>query len=339
MKSTSKAEDYNGPREADDIVAFSKDQASKVGALVEPVAVKKFDELYTFFARSALDSKPAMLFVGTGGEAPEWFSKLHGDLRADSGGFEEDAKVKLREAAAVAKDRSVLASINSVLDEISTKAKASSKPMFSSAFSSDAPVFNSSTLYIAFVDRKNLAASVLCSYSVEKRPAIAKLDAFARAASKESCSLAMPELPKPKSVLAAEERAAKKKAATMEVVSIASPADLDAKCYSLTDRTCALILGSTDGLDALAAKYARNGFAFATLTTDAPSDVVEGLLNGVAEPALVIVKGGKRARAARASGSAANFERLLDDVLGGGASFTKFPSGLPKWPTPDDYDL
>ena len=80
---------------------------------------------------------------------------------------------------------------------------------------------------------------------------------------------------------------------------------------------------------------------------DAP--VAEALRGDVAAPALVVVKGGKRPRAARAelSGGAA----LLDSIAGGGASFAKFSGGLPAWPEAepeepaaaaeegDEYDL
>ena len=62
--------------------------------------------------------------------------------------------------------------------------------------------------------------------------------------------------------------------------------------------------------------------------SDAP--VADALRGDVAAPALVVVKGGKRPRAARAelSGGAA----LLDSIAGGGAFFAKFSGGLPAWP-------
>ena len=354
VKSAKSAEDYNGPREADAIVAFSKEQAAKAGSFVEPVAVKKFEELYSFFARAALDSKPALLLVGNQETAaPEWFSKLHADLKDDATGFEENAKSKLKEALTAAKDRSVKASIQNLLDDIDSKAKSSSKPLFTSAFTPDAShVFNASAIYAAFVDRKNLAHSKLCGFfdlpKNLKGSALLSLAASLRSASPESCDLLMPELPKPKSVLAAEERAARKKQAAIQVASITSKADLDSKCYKVTDRTCALILSAqaSDDLATLAAKYARNNFAFSTI--DAPDDLLAALAGDnkkPTEPTLVIVKGGRRPRAARATTIPA-FDKLLDDVIGGSAEFNKFDGGLPAWPESEqddeknaDYDL
>ena len=80
------------------------------------------------------------------------------------------------------------------------------------------------------------------------------------------------------------------------------------------------------------------------MAADAP--VAEAFLAGGAVPALVVVKGGKRPRAARAHGADA-FAGLLDNVVGGGASFAKFKDGLPAWPVEeaaaeeegDEYDL
>ena len=103
---------------------------------------------------------------------------------------------------------------------------------------------------------------------------------------------------------------------------------------------------SESDLTDLAAKYSKEGYAFSTVASDAP--VADALRGDVAAPALVVVKGGKRPRAARAelSGGAA----LLDSIAGGGASFAKFSGGLPAWPEAepeepaaeeegDEYDL
>ena len=140
----------------------------------------------------------------------------------------------------------------------------------------------------------------------------------------------MPDVPKPKSVLAAEERAAARKKRATAVHSIASKGDLDANCYALPSaKTCVLGVGASENdLTELAAKYSKEGYAFSTITSDAP--VADSLRGDVAAPALVVVKGGKRPRAARAalSGGAA----LLDSIAGGGASFAKFSGGLPAWP-------
>ena len=86
------------------------------------------------------------------------------------------------------------------------------------------------------------------------------------------------------------------------------------------------------------------------VSADAP--VAAAFLGDGSAPALVVVKGGKRPRAARAHGADA-FASLLDSVVGGGATFTKFSGGLPEWPAPaepeaaaddsegdgDEYDL
>ena len=122
-----------------------------------------------------------------------------------------------------------------------------------------------------------------------------------------------------------------------------------AVCPARSAKTCVVGVGASESdLTELAAKYSKEGYAFSTMASDAP--VADALRGDVAAPALVVVKGGKRPRAARAelSGGAA----LLDSIAGGGASFAKFSGGLPAWPAAaepeepaaeegegDEYDL
>uniref|UniRef100_A0A7S3K057 Thioredoxin domain-containing protein n=1 Tax=Aureoumbra lagunensis TaxID=44058 RepID=A0A7S3K057_9STRA len=348
-----KAEDYNGPREADDLIQFAKERAKKLGSLLEPVASKSFDELYTFFGRAALDKKPTLMLVGQNAKTPDWFSNMHAQLKeTSSSGIDDQAKTKLHEALDLAKSSQLRESIQNVLDELATKQKSSAKSKFSAAYAYDdatRQVFNDSTVYVAFVDRKNIAHSHLCAKFVTntQKSTIQDITNWAHHLHTQApeCDLSMPELPKPPSVLAAEERAARKKAQASSVHSISTSHDLYAQCYHLEKSTCALILSpdhkALQGLDALAVKYARNGFQFAALdTTNAPEMLLTELYGNESEKekdtALVIIKGGKRPRAARAFGFSA-FEKLLDDVLGGGAKFDKFSSGgLPLWPPAED---
>jgi hypothetical protein len=191
------------------------------------------------------------------------------------------------------------------------------------------------------VDRKNLANSLVVAYGnnpveADRRGKLvdaASLLAFARDAAANfprDTAVALPDVPKPKSVLAAEERAAARKKRATAVHAIASKSDLDANCYALpASKTCVVGVGASESdLTELAAKYSKEGYAFSTVASDAP--VADALRGDVAAPALVVVKGGKRPRAARAalSGGAA----LLDSIAGGGASFAKFSGGLPAWP-------
>jgi len=71
-----------------------------------------------------------------------------------------------------------------------------------------------------------------------------------------SNAVPLPDVPKPKSVLAAEERAAARKAREAAVSSVNSAADLEAYCYGLaSSKTCVLGVGAADNeLAPLAAK-------------------------------------------------------------------------------------
>ena len=381
--------DYNGPREADDIERWTKEQFKKYGgALAEPVEPKGWKDLYTFYGRAALDDKPVLFLVGSESEAPSWYGKLHAGLKAKDAGAAESPEKEtvrlLKEAKAASKNRDVKEGIDDLLETIANAeqaAKSKGKPLFSAAYGFDGDTreaFNSSglgagayNLFVAAVDRKNLGKSLVAPYAgnpiVAKRKKVddvAAVEAFAREAAAAAAAVAtfkgaygaaaeLPDFPKPASVLAAEERAAKKKAKASAVASIASKADLDAECYGVSStKTCVVGVGAAaEDLAPLAAKFAREGFQFASMAADAP--VAAALLgdDAGAPPALVVVKGGKRPRAARAFGVEA-FAGLLDSVVGGGATFAKFKDGLPQWPADaaaeeaaeeeeegDEYDL
>lgn len=333
------AVDYNGPREAEDIVQFAKEQAAKSGVtLIEPVATKSYDELYSFFGRAALDDKPALLLVGSG-DCPDWFNKLHAAVKTKVP-FETETRDLLTSALAASKDSEVKNAIRALVDDIDVRANKGT-PLYAAAYSNDPATklaFNASTLFAAHVDRKNLYASTVEGIAV---PAKVNLEEWARQrATTLEDPVAIPQVPKPKSVLAAEERAQRKREKAAAVAPIQSANDLSQNCYALTT-TCVIAIGAD--VSALAAKFSKNGFSFASLDANAP--VAPALLAGLDAPALVVLKTGKRPRAARVS-NVDSFDKLLDDVLAGGAKFDKFNDGLPQWPssdedaaTDDDYDL
>ena len=392
--------DYNGPREADDIERWTKEQFKKFGgALAEPVEAKQWNDLYTFHGRAALDDAPVLFLVGGDGDTPAWFSKVHAGLKATpdaatTASPEAETVRLLKEARAATKSSEVKQGVDDLLETIENAeraAKSKGKPLFAAAYGADAPTraaFNATALdaghYAAFVaalDRKNLQLSAVAAFPgnplvVPKRAkkpdqGTDALEAWARAAAADANAgvpafksaretAPLPDFPKPASVLAAEERAAKKKAKASAVASLLGAADLESECYGLSGaKTCVVGVGaSIADLAPLAAKYAREGFQFSALDANAPvADALLGQDPPTDRPALVVVKAGKRPRAARAFGADA-FAGLLDNVLGGGATFAKFPDGLPQWPqdeatetgadgpqepaeddTGDDYDL
>ncbi|KAJ1460093.1 hypothetical protein M885DRAFT_22660 [Pelagophyceae sp. CCMP2097] len=356
--------------------------------LIEPVAVKKFDELYTFFGRAALDNKPVLFAIGSETAAPDWLNKLHGKLTEDllkeakADDPEAPAKALLKEARAATKNSAAKEAIDEAMKALE-QSGSKAKPLFSAAYASDgetAAAFNATLkpgdvhVFVAALDRKALGLSVVAAFGAN--PVVAqkrgKVDLAALKAFVESVAAAakagpaqlkgvsdvatLPELPKPNSVLAAEARAAKKKASAGEVSPVASAADLASKCYDLSSaKTCAVIL--TDGpvsagdFSDVAAKYAANGFAFVHVDAATAPAALFAALRGPNEalPALVVVKGGKRARAARAHGADA-FAAMLEAVIGGEGKFDKFAGGLPAWPAAaaegaaagadgDEYDL
>ncbi len=354
-----KSIDYNGPREGDDVLQWTKDTFVRTGgALQAPIEHKAWSELYTFFGRAALDDLPVLFAVGSDKEPPKWLASLHGDLKEKpkTTGENPEAETQrlLGEAKKATKLPEVREGIVGVLETLTAAEKARNnkrKALYSTTYSSDpetVTAFNASGapkngahVFALSVDRKNLANSLVVAYGnnpveADRRGKLvdaASLLAFARDAAANfprDTAVALPDVPKPKSVLAAEERAAARKKRATAVHAIASKGDLDANCYALpAAKTCVVGVGASESdLTELAAKYSKEGYAFSTVASDAP--VADALRGDVAAPALVVVKGGKRPRAARAalSGGAA----LLDSIAGGGASFAKFSGGLPAWP-------
>ena len=112
-------------------------------------------------------------------------------------------------------------------------------------------------VFALLLDRKDLAKSLVLAYPgnpvAAKRGKIdaAPVEAFARVAAQHAAAgtfraefgsnaVPLPDVPKPKSVLAAEERAAARKAREASVAAIDSAAALDAHCYALAaSKTCA----------------------------------------------------------------------------------------------------
>jgi len=157
-------------------------------------------------------------------------------------------------------------------------------------------------------------------------------------------ALALPEFAKPAAVLAAEDREQKRKAREGGIAQVDSAASLQAHCYNLATKTCALLAvtggadHASDALKAVAAQFGKEGFSFAAVDpATAPPNVVAALFGGVADsgawPAVALVKGGKRPRAAVASGSEDAIAALLASAKSGEAKFEKVSGGsLPVWP-------
>ncbi|KAJ8601063.1 hypothetical protein CTAYLR_004496 [Chrysophaeum taylorii] len=320
--------DYNGPREQDDIVRWSKEQAAKAGVvLVEPAATKRYDELYSFLGRAALDGLPGLLLIASEREAPEWYNKLHASLVKTGDSPEAETRSLLVEARK--KSKNFVAPIDAVIADIDAARTAA--PLFAAAYANDEATkhhFNVTSALVVFnkLDRKNLYSSTCV---VAQLPKTGDLADWARRALDDPDGVAIPQVPKPPSVLAAEARAAKKRGS----VRISGPSELESECYAHAN--CVLAIGQD--VSALAHKFSKNNFKFVSLDSDAPPAVA--LLAGLPPPALVVVKGGKRPRAARVSGDLDAFAKLLDDVLAGQAKFDAFPDKtLPAWDLPD-YDL
>ena len=136
--------DYNGAREEEPIVEFSKEQAKKAGAVLgEAVPSKGLSELFTFFGRAGLDRKPALFLVGGKGDSspPPFLGKVAAELRKQTGGTDPEAKTKslLTEAASITKVESVKDGLASLLDalEAAQKAGIMGPPVVSPGFTSD----------------------------------------------------------------------------------------------------------------------------------------------------------------------------------------------------------
>merc|ERR1719171_306059 len=320
-----KSIDYNGPREGDDVLQWTKDTFVRTGgALQAPIEHKAETQRLLGEAKKAT-------------KLPEVREGIVGVLETLTAA--EKARNNKRKAL--------------------YSTTYSSDPETVTAFNASGAPKNGAHVFALQVDRKNLANSLVVAYGnnpveADRRGKLvdsSSLLSFARDAAANfprDVAVALPDVPKPKSVLAAEERAAARKKRATAVHSIASKGDLDANCYALpASKTCVVGVGASESdLTELAAKYSKEGYAFSTVASDAP--VADALRGDVAAPALVVVKGGKRPRAARAelSGGAA----LLDSIAGGGASFAKFSGGLPAWPEAepseepaaeegDEYDL
>merc|ERR1719217_635951 len=286
-----KSVDYNGPREGDDVLQWTKDTFVRTGgALQAPIEHKAWSELYTFFGRAALDDLPVLFAVGADKEPPKWLASLHGDLKEKpkTTGENPEAETQrlLGEAKKATKLPEVREGIVGVLETLTAAEKARNnkrKALYSTTYSSDPDTItafnasgapkNGAHVFALSVDRKNLANSLVVSFPgnpVEADRRGKLVDSSALLAFPRDNGVALPDVPKPKSVLAAEERAAARKKRATAVHAIASESDL------------------TD----LATKYSKEGYAFSTVAADAP--VAEALRGDVAAPALVVVKGGKR---------------------------------------------
>merc|ERR1719409_1116725 len=317
-----KSIDYNHPKEGDDVLQWTKDTFVRTGgALQAPIESKQWSELYTFFGRAALDDLPVLFAVGADKEPPKWLASLHNDLKENP---EAETQRLLGEAKKATKLPEVREGIVGVLETLTAAEKARNnkrKALYSTTYSSDPDTItafnasgapkNGAYVFALDVDRKNLANSLVVAYGNNPVEAYRRgklvdssaLLAFARDAAANfprDSAVALPDVPKPKSVLAAEERAAARKKRATAVHAISSKSDLDANCYALPSaKTCVVGVGASENdLTELAAKYSKEGYAFSTIASDAP--VADALRGDVTAPALVVVKGGKRPRAARA---------------------------------------
>ena len=115
-----------------------------------------------------------------------------------------------------------------------------------------------------------------------------------------------------------------------------------AKCYELSGKTCVLLIAAGGsrrerrrGPAGPQRSTRRRAFRSAHSTpTSRARAVADALLLGDAGAAsgVVVVKGGKRPRIAKAVGGAVtDAETLLDSIAGGGTSFEKLTDGLPAF--------
>merc|ERR1719263_2576957 len=203
-----KSIDYNGPREGDDVLQWTKDTFVRTGgALQAPIEHKAWSELYTFFGRAALDDLPVLFAVGADKEPPKWLASLHGDLK------EKPKTTGENPAAEKARNNKRKALYSTTY---------SSDPETVAAFNASGAPKNGAHVFALSVDRKNLANSLVVAYGnnpveADRRGKLvdaASLLSFARDAAANfprDGAVSLPEVPKPKSVLAAEERAAARK--------------------------------------------------------------------------------------------------------------------------------
>jgi len=374
---TKKAVDYNGAREVEAIVEFAKQQAKASGAtLNEPVVTKALKDMYTFFGRAAVDRKPAVLVVGGARdkEPPAWLGKAAADLRKqerDPGAPSPEARTRelLREASRATKVAAVKEGVESLLGALDAQERNPNQgpPLVTPGFSSDPEVAAAfglgpedlPALFVSAVDRKTGQGHVLryTGGSLKgSKPAGARgvLDFLrealphtgspeALAAQYTSSASPLPAFPKPANVVAAEQRAAARRAEEGTIAVVTDQQSLESRCYGLDKRVCAMMLvrgGATTvpdqpDLGAVAKKYARDGFNFVAVDADAAPALANALLGTSSDglfPALAVVKGGRRPRVAVATGGAAAFGGLLDNVVAGGATFSKLSGGLPSWP-------
>lgn len=322
VKSNGASVDYDGPREASDIVAWSQQQAEKAGVVVVPS--KTFSELYSYLGRAALDGvSRGLLLIGQDKEAPSWFSKVLNDLAE----VDEETKGHLLEAKRTAKHKDVAAAVDDALAAVDEKKTS----VYQHAYCSDAETrdaFGGNGLVVIYLDRKNLWKSTYAMKAASNKAS----ENAAWIKSVEGGSSSVPEFPKPASVLAAEARRKPK------VNVVDSPETLESYCYSKAN--CVLFVGD-GGDETLAAKYKDSNFDFVKIAKDSPPAraLLGEFFSEVDSPsACVVVKTGKRPRAVRSPVS--KCESLLEDITGGGAKFVPFRNKLlPAWTIDEgDYD-
>ena len=275
----------------------------------------------------------------------------------------------LTEARAATKLETVKEGVASLLEalDLAEKNPALGPPVVTAGFGAEAATADAfglsaaelPALFLCAVDRKTGAGAVMRYDAGPLGRATKPRDVatFARAhleaatagpehlrTASDGAAVSLPEFPKPASVVAAEARAVKRAAEAGAIAPVSDQKSLAAKCYELSGKTCVLLIAaggaaaaSADaGLAGLAKKYSKEGFSFGALDADEPRAraVADALLLGDAGAAsgVVVVKGGKRPRIAKAVGGAVtDAETLLDSIAGGGTSFEKLTDGLPAF--------
>ena len=139
-----KSVDYNGPREGDDVLQWTKDTFVRTGgALQAPIESKAWSELYTFFGRAALRRPARVVRRRRGQGAPKWLAALHGDLKEKPKTTGENPEAETQRLLGEAKKATklpVAEGIVGVLETLTAAEKARNnkrKALYSTTHSSD----------------------------------------------------------------------------------------------------------------------------------------------------------------------------------------------------------
>ena len=139
-----KSIDYNGPREGDDVLQWTKDTFVRTGGATGTDRTQGLVRALHVFGRAALDGLPVLFAVGSDKEPPKWLASLHGDLKEKpkTTGENPEAETQrlLGEAKKATKLPEVREGIVGVLETLTAAEKARNnkrKALYSTTYSSD----------------------------------------------------------------------------------------------------------------------------------------------------------------------------------------------------------